>query len=236
MSGEQSRILSFYKAVSGNPDAVKACQEMHAEPALSLADKEQKPEAESEQLRSEICRLRKEIEGLKSWLNQVRKENQQLKAGEAIDETDNEMSENAEQESENAEQESENAEQEYEHAIFGSRRCDAFKQPLRRLCVLARSGTSKRKRAGKAAEVRAAMAVEADAAVVARAAELKLVSARKDVRYFKNVSSSELSVLEQSVCQARADEEVAKARLSLLRAEQKAARCRHDSETYIDMD
>ena len=49
--------------------------------------------------------------------------------------------------------------------------------------------------AAKAAEVRAAMVVEADAAVVARAAELKLVTARKDVRYFKKVSSSELGVL-----------------------------------------
>ena len=72
--------------------------------------------------------------------------------------------------------------------------------------------------AAQAAEVRAAMVVEADAAVVARRAELALVTARRDVRYFKNVNSSELSVLEQGVCQARADEEVAKAQLSLLRA------------------
>ena len=67
--------------------------------------------------------------------------------------------------------------------------------------------------AAKAAEVRAAMVVEADAAVVARAAELKLVTARRD----------ELSRLEQSVCEVRAIEEVAKARLGLRRAELKAA-------------
>ena len=70
------------------------------------------------------------------------------------------------------------------------------------------------------------MVVEADAAVVARRAELELVTARRDVRYFKNVNSSELSVLEQGVCQARADEEVAKAQLSLARAELQAAQRR----------
>lgn len=77
--------------------------------------------------------------------------------------------------------------------------------------------------AAKAAEVRAAMVVAADAAVVARAAELALVTARKDMSYGKNVSSSEQSVLEQSVRQAQDEEKVAKARLSLLRAELKAA-------------
>ena len=73
--------------------------------------------------------------------------------------------------------------------------------------------------AAKAAEVRAVMVVEADAAVVARAAELALETARKDMQYGKSVSSSEQSVLEESVRQARADETVAKAQLSLLRAE-----------------
>ncbi len=34
----------------------------------------------AEQLRSEICRLRKENQQLKTWLVQVRKENQQLRA------------------------------------------------------------------------------------------------------------------------------------------------------------
>jgi hypothetical protein len=72
--------------------------------------------------------------------------------------------------------------------------------------------------AAQAAEVRAAMVVEADAAVVARAAELALVTARKDMQYGKNVSSTEQSVLEQSVRQTQADEKVAQALLSLLRA------------------
>jgi hypothetical protein len=77
--------------------------------------------------------------------------------------------------------------------------------------------------AAKAAEVRAAMVVEADAAVVARAAELKLVTARTDMYAGKlELSSSEQSVLEQSVRQAQDEEKVAKARLSLLRAELKA--------------
>jgi predicted RNase H-like nuclease (RuvC/YqgF family) len=125
---------------------------------------EQKPETESEQLRSEICRLRKQIEGLKSWLWQVRKENQQLKERlESIDD------------------------------------CEALA---------------------------AAMAFEADAALVARAAELKLATARRDER--------EVRRLEQSVCEARAIEEVAKAQLSLLRAELKKAQCRHDSEYNSD--
>ena len=85
--------------------------------------------------------------------------------------------------------------------------------------------------AAKAAEVRAAMVVEADAAVVARAAELKLVTARADMYAGKLVlSSSEQSVLEQSVRQAQDEEKVAKARLSLARAERKAAQCRDDSE------
>ena len=54
--------------------------------------------------------------------------------------------------------------------------------------------------AAKAVEVRAAMVVAADAAVVARAAELKLVTARADMYAGKLVlSSSEQSVLEQSV-------------------------------------
>ena len=39
------------------------------------------------------------------------------------------------------------------------------------------------------------------------------------MQYGKSVSSSEQSVLEESVRQARADETVAKAQLSLLRAE-----------------
>jgi hypothetical protein len=82
--------------------------------------------------------------------------------------------------------------------------------------------------AAQAAEVRAAMVVEADAAVVARAAELKLVTARKDMYAGKLVlSSSEQSVLEQSVRQAQDEEKVAKARLSLLRAELKALQLRH---------
>ena len=55
MTDQQRRIFRYYPAVSGDPDAVKADAEMHAEPALSLADKEQKPETETEQLRSEIC-------------------------------------------------------------------------------------------------------------------------------------------------------------------------------------
>ena len=98
--------------------------------------------------------------------------------------------------------------------------------------------TSKRKRderrkdeelavAAKAAEVRAAMVVEADAAVVARAAELKLVTARKDMYAGKLVlSSSEQSVLERSGHQAEDEEKVAKARLSLLRAELQALQLR----------
>ena len=81
--------------------------------------------------------------------------------------------------------------------------------------------------AAKAAEVRAAMVVAADAAVVARAAELKLVTARKDMYAGKLVlSSSEQSVLEQSVRQAQDEEKVAKARLSLLRAELQALQLR----------
>lgn len=80
--------------------------------------------------------------------------------------------------------------------------------------------------AAKAAEVRAAMVVAADAAVVARAAELELVTARKDMQYGKNVSSSEQSVLEQSVRQAQGEEKVAKARLTLLRAELQALQLR----------
>ena len=68
-------------------------------------------------------------------------------------------------------------------------------------------------------------------AVVARAAELKLVTARADMYAGKLVlSSSEQSVLEQSVRQAQDEEKVAKARLSLARAERKAAQCRDDSE------
>jgi hypothetical protein len=57
------------------------------------------------------------------------------------------------------------------------------------------------------------MAFEADAALVARAAELKLATARRDG----------IRRLEQSVCEARAVEEVAKAQLSLARAELQAA-------------
>ena len=118
---------------------------------IMSGEQEQKPETESEQLRSEICRLRKEIEGLKSWLCQARKENEQLR--ERLDSIDD---------------------------------CEALG---------------------------AAMAFEADAALVARAAELKLVTARRDG----------IRRLEQSVCEARAVEEVAKAQLSLARAERKAA-------------
>jgi hypothetical protein len=80
--------------------------------------------------------------------------------------------------------------------------------------------------AAKAAEVRAAMVVEADAAVVARAAELALVTARKDMYAGKYLSSSEQSVLERSVHQAQDEEKVAKARLSLLRAELQALQLR----------
>ena len=36
--------------------------------------------AAAEQLRSEICRLRKENHAMKTWLDQVRKENEQLRA------------------------------------------------------------------------------------------------------------------------------------------------------------
>ena len=108
-------------------------------------------EQTAEQLRSEICRLRKEIEGLKSWLCQARKENEQLR--ERLDSIDD---------------------------------CEALG---------------------------AAMAFEADAALVARAAELKLATARRDG----------IRRLEQSVCEARAVEEVAKAQLSLARAELQAA-------------
>jgi len=159
---------------------------------------------------------------------------------EAIDELDNEQYICDEDDTTGCEQrecdalgyESESANQEYEHAIgAGSRRRRVIRVP-------ARSATSKRKRdeqrkdeelavAAKAAEVRAAMVVEADAAVVARAAELKLVTARKDMYAGKLVlSSSEQSVLERSVHQAQDEEKVAKARLSLLRAELQALQLR----------
>jgi hypothetical protein len=83
-----------------------------------------------------------------------------------------------------------------------------------------------RAEAAKSAEVRAARVVMAEAEVVARAADLKLVTARKDMQYGKGVSSSEQSVLEESVRQARADAAVAKAREDLLRAELKALQLR----------
>ena len=56
------------------------CPSLRARPNMT-AQKQAMAEAEqmAEQLRSEICRQRKEIQGLKSWLCQVRKENQQLK-------------------------------------------------------------------------------------------------------------------------------------------------------------
>ena len=83
-----------------------------------------------------------------------------------------------------------------------------------------------RAEAAKSAEVRAARVVMAEAEVVARAADLKLVTVRKDMQYGKGVSSSEQSVLEESVRQARADAAVAKAREDLLRAELKALQLR----------
>jgi hypothetical protein len=46
------------------------------------------------------------------------------------------------------------------------------------------------------------------------------------MQYGKNVSSSEQSVLEQSVRQAQGEEKVAKARLTLLRAELQALQLR----------
>ena len=80
--------------------------------------------------------------------------------------------------------------------------------------------------AAKAAEVRAALVVEADAQVTARAAELAMVTARKAMQYGKSVSSSEQSVLEESVRQAHADEAVAKALVRLRRAQLKTPQLR----------
>ncbi len=68
--------------------------------------------------------------------------------------------------------------------------------------------------AAKAAEVRAARVVTVEAEVVARAAELALVTAKKDLRRGENVSSGELWALEDKVLQAHDDEKVAKARVS----------------------
>ena len=57
------------------------CPSLRARPNMT-AKKQAVAEAEqmAEQLRSEICRLRKENHAMKTWLDQVRKENEQLRA------------------------------------------------------------------------------------------------------------------------------------------------------------
>jgi len=82
--------------------------------------------------------------------------------------------------------------------------------------------------AAKAAEVRAAALAEVEVGVLARAAELAVAAARKELQYESKdcPSGIELSKLEECVRQTHADEAVAKARASLLRWELKALQLR----------
>jgi hypothetical protein len=76
--------------------------------------------------------------------------------------------------------------------------------------------------AAQAAEVRALRLATAGALVQQRAAFLALVTARRDMVHGKSVSSSEQSVLERSVTQARANTAVAQAREELAKAKLQA--------------
>jgi len=80
----------------------------------------------------------------------------------------------------------------------------------------------------KAAEVRAAVLAEVEVGVRARAAELAVAAAKKELQYDSKdqPSGREMFELEESVRLARADEAVAKARVSLLRWELKALQLR----------
>jgi hypothetical protein len=72
-----------------------------------------------------------------------------------------------------------------------------------------------------AVKMRVAVLAQAKFEVLARAAELELLEARRDVRYFRNVSSGHMSKLEDSMRQARADVVVANAKIKVLEAEMK---------------
>jgi len=82
--------------------------------------------------------------------------------------------------------------------------------------------------AAKAAEVRAAALAEVEAGILARAAELAVAAARRELQYKSKdqPSGREMFKLEESVRQTHADEAVAKARVSLLRWELKALQMR----------
>jgi hypothetical protein len=76
--------------------------------------------------------------------------------------------------------------------------------------------------AAQAAEVRALRLATAGALLQQRGAFLALVTARRDMVHGKSVSSSEQSVLEKSVTQARANTAVAQAREQLAQAKLEA--------------
>jgi hypothetical protein len=80
--------------------------------------------------------------------------------------------------------------------------------------------------AAQAAEVRAVAVAAADAEFLACAADLQLVTARRDMQYGKSVASGELSVLEERVRRARADAAVARAVEAQARASLQALQAR----------